>query len=55
MIDGVPDLPSLVGVSVYETKPVNFISVYCNAIKWVQKTGQVYEPKTKMVRDAQFL
>ena len=26
----------------------------CDASKWVQKTRQVYDPKTQMVRDAHF-
>ena len=48
----IPDLPSLVYVSVYHTKPVSFILVFCNAIKWVQKTRQVCDPNKKMVCDA---
>ena len=27
----------------------------CNVIKWVQKTRQVYDPDTQMVRDVDFL
>ena len=42
-------------MSVYDTKPVIFISIGCNAIKWVQKKRQVYDPKTKMVSDVHFL
>ena len=55
MIDGISDLPSIVAVPVYDTKPINFLLMCCNTIKWVQKTRQVYEPKTQMVRDAHFL
>ena len=55
IIDGVPDLPGLVAVSVYDTNTVHFLSIYRNAIKWVQKTRLMYDPDTKMVCDAQFL
>ena len=54
VLDGVPNLPSIVAVSVYDTKPVHFLSICCDAIKWVHKTRQVYDPETQMVRDAHF-
>ena len=38
--------PVLVDVSVYDTKPVHFLLICCNSIDWVQKTYQVYDPKT---------
>ena len=50
----VPDLPSLVSMLVCDKKPVHFLSMCFNVIKCVQKTRQVYDPKIKMVRDAQF-
>ena len=55
VLDSVPDLPGLVTMLLYETKPVHFLSVYYNAIEWIQKTRQVYDPETKMVCDAHFL
>ena len=55
MLGGVPNIPGLVYVSVYVSKPVNFLSIFCNAIKWFQKTRQVYDPITEMVRDTHFL
>ena len=53
-LDGVPDLSGLVAVSVYDTNTVHFLVVCCNAVKWVQKTRQVYDPEKPMVRDAHF-
>ena len=53
MLDGVPDLPGIVAVSVYDTKPVNFL--YCCVampLNGFIKKRQVYDPKTQMVRDA---
>ena len=55
MLDGVPDIPGLVAVSFYETKPAHFLSMCCNSIKWVQKIRQVYDPEKKMVCDTHFL
>ena len=55
MIVGVHDLPGIVDFLVYDTKPVHFILMCCNSIQWVHKKRQVYDPKTQMVRDAQFL
>ena len=54
VLDGIPNLPGLVSVPVYDIEPVHFLSVCCNTIKWVQKTRQVYDPETKMVCDANF-
>ena len=55
VLDGTPDLPGLVAVSLYDTNPVHFISMCCNSIEWIQKKQQVYDPETKMVRDAHLL
>ena len=55
LINGFPDLPGIVDMLVYDTKPVNFLLICYNAIKWVQKKRQVHDPKTNMVCDAQFL
>ena len=55
VLDGVSGLPGHVAVSFYDTKPFRFLSVCCNAIRWVQKTQLVYYPATQMVRYAQFL
>ena len=55
VLDGVPDLTGLVAVSVYDTNPVHFLSMCCKAIKWVQKTRQLCDPETQMVRDDHFL
>ena len=54
VLDGSPDLPSPIAVSVYDTEPVHFLSMCCNYIKWVQKTEQVYDPEMEMVCDTRF-
>ena len=55
MHDGVPYLPSILALLVYDTKLVHYLSMCCNVLKRVQKIQQVYDPKTEMVRDAHFL
>ena len=54
VLDGVPNLPGLVSVSVYDTKPDHFLLMCYNTIKWVQKTRQVYDPKIDVVHGAHF-
>ena len=55
VLDGVPDFPGLVSMSVYEKNILNILLIYCKAMKWVQKTRGVYDPKTEMVCDTHFL
>mmetsp|Transcript_43733 Transcript_43733/g.64212 ORF Transcript_43733/g.64212 Transcript_43733/m.64212 type:complete len:448 (-) Transcript_43733:705-2048(-) len=38
---------NLVALSVYDTKPVYFLSNACEGIKWMKKTKKVYDPKKK--------
>ena len=52
---GTPNHPGLVAVLFYDTKPVHFLLMCCNTIKWVHKKRQVYDPEKEMVRDAQIL
>ena len=55
VLDGVPDLPVLFVVLFYDIKPVHFFSLCYNAIEWDYKTWQVYDAKTEMVQDSNFL
>ena len=54
VLNDFPDLSVIVSVSVHDTKPVTFLLMCCNAIKWFQKTRKVYDPGTKMICDAHF-
>ena len=38
VLEGDPACPEMVAVSVYDNKPVHFISMACDSIKWVEKT-----------------
>ena len=33
VLDGVPELPDIVAILVYDTKPVHFLLLCCNVIK----------------------
>ena len=39
--------PSLVSVSLYDTKPVYFLSNACDRLEWITKERKVYNPSTK--------
>ena len=55
MLDDFQNFPSFVDLSIYDKNHAHILSTYCITIKWVQKTWQVYDPDTKMVRDAHCL
>ena len=40
MIGGVPDLPVLVAVSVYDTNPVDFSQCFETQLTWCRKHGK---------------
>ena len=54
VVDAIPDLPSLVYVLIYDTKPDYFHSMCFKSIRWVHKTCQVYDPKSDIVPDDHF-
>ena len=37
----------IVSISIYDTKPVYFLSSACDQIKWVKKERKVYDSKKK--------
>ena len=38
-----PECPNLVAFSVYDTKPVHFLSTACTSVTWKEKTKRVYD------------
>jgi hypothetical protein len=52
---GDPACPNLVATSVYDTKPVHFLSMSCDSIKWIVKTRDVYCVDTKKIETIRFL
>jgi len=43
VLEGDPDCPNLVAFSVYDTKPVHFLSMSCTELKWVEKVKLVFD------------
>lgn len=50
-----PLLPDLVASSVYDTKPVHFLSTCCESIKWIVKERQTFNVDTGKTEDMRFL
>ena len=41
--EGDPEYPDLVAFSVYDTKPVHFLTTACRSMKWIEKTKKVWD------------
>ena len=55
LLVGDPEVPDLVAILVYNTKPVNFMSMCCKTVQWVKKTFKVYDKKTNKSKNSTFL
>ena len=55
ILSGDPEVPDLVAISVYDTKPVNFLSMCCETVQWVKKTRKIYDHSLNKVRERTFL
>ena len=47
--------PNLVASSVYDTKPVHFLSMVCQQLKWIVKEKPVFNVETGIVESLRFL
>ena len=45
----------LVAASVYDTKPVHFLSMCCDEIKWTEKTRSIWDKESECMRVGKFL
>jgi hypothetical protein len=52
---GDPDCPALLATSVYDTKPVHFLSTVCEKVKWMVKERQVFNVDTRRLETMRFL
>ena len=43
ILEGDPDCPSLVAFSVYDTKPVHFLSTACTGLNWIEKKKKAFD------------
>ena len=55
VLRGNPNCPNLVATSVYDTKPVHFLSMVCQSIKWVVLTRLVFNLETMKEEKMLFL
>jgi hypothetical protein len=44
-----PECPNVVVFSVYDTKPVHFLSTSVKSLKWIEKAKKVYDPSKGIV------
>jgi hypothetical protein len=55
VLEGDPDCPNLVAVSVYDTKPVHFITMVSECIEWVTKSRKVWNAALQALVSMEFL
>ena len=55
VLKGDVDCPNLIAASVYDTKPVHYLSMISKNIQWVEKATKVYNVDTNEVEELKFL
>jgi len=55
VLNGDPLCPYLVASSVYDTKPVHFLSMICESISWIKKERSVFNVDTNKMETMNFL
>jgi hypothetical protein len=55
VLKGDPECPSLVAASVYDTKPVHFLSMSAKSIQWVEKERNVFNVDKQQMEWIKFL
>jgi len=55
VLKGDPGCPDLIAASVYDTKPVHFMSMAAELIQWVRKQRLVFNPDTGSMETMRFL
>jgi hypothetical protein len=55
VLKGDEDCPNLIAVSVYDTKPVHFLSMSCETIEWITKERKVFAASTGKYEKLKFL
>ncbi len=55
VLEGDDDCPNLVAASVYDQKPVHFLSMACKDVKWIVKERSVWDPQLKNTVKIKFL
>ena len=55
VLDGDPGCPNLVASSVYDTKPVHYLSMVSEQVEWVEVDNNVYNVETDETEGMKFL
>jgi hypothetical protein len=55
VLKGDAECPNLMATSIYDTKPVHFLSTICEYIKWIMKERSVFNVDTGCVVNIRFL
>ena len=55
VLEGDAECPNLVAFSVYDTKPVHFLSMSCTELKWIEKVKIVFDKKEEKRVQLRFL
>jgi Transposase IS4 len=55
VLDGDIECPNLLAVSVYDTKPVHFLTMNAEEIKWIECTKKVFSTETQRIETMKFL
>ena len=55
VLTGDDELQNLVAVSVYDTKPVNFLSMCCETVQWIPKKRNIFDKVTMTTQEKTFL
>ena len=55
VLKGDSECPNLCAISVYDTKPVHFITMCNEKIEWIKKKRKVYDKVTKKVKTVDYL
>jgi len=50
-----PECPNLVAISVYDTKPVNILTMACANLEWVEKQKKVWDKNAGATISMKFL
>ena len=54
ILTGDDELKNLVAVSVYDTKPVNFLSMCCETVQWILKKRNIFDKCTMTTQEKNF-
>jgi len=55
VLEGDPTCPEMVALSIYDSKPVHFLTMIAESIEWIEKTREVWNKVTRRMQPIEFL